>query len=90
MIDEEAHRAIGELKARCMMLESRVAALAAFACAMLEGNPRCDELQTRWGKHLGPALEALSGLDQDRIDSASIIPGWVLHHLQGKGQSETG
>lgn len=84
MINELAHREIGELKARCMMLESRVSALAAFACALLDSNPRKDELQTRWSKHLGPALHQFSGLGEDQKNSGIAIPAWVEFHLSGK------
>lgn len=83
-LDLDAYRTIGELRARCDMLEARVAALAAFACAVLEANPRCDELQTRWGKHLGPALNEFAGLEKVQTDAGAAVPAWVMYHLRGE------
>ena len=77
MTDIEAHRKIGELRARCDILQARVAALTAFACAMLESNPRRDELLTRWGNLLGPALEQFANLDEVSIEHGSMIPTWA-------------
>lgn len=60
MIDEGAYRSIGELKAKCMLLESQVAALLALTRAGLEmGVPRRDELETRWSKNLALELVEL-------------------------------
>ena len=83
MIDEDIHKSIGELKARCMFLESRVAALTAFACAILEPNAKRDELQTRWANHLGPAVQQFSELGEEQIAAASALPGWVQYRLEG-------
>lgn len=80
-LDLAMHRSIGELKARCMILESRVAALTAFACALLESNPRRDELQTRWANHLGPAVDQFAGLGKEQTNFAASVPAWVEHHL---------
>ena len=50
---------LNDLEKRCMVLESQVASIAAFACAMLDGHPQKDVIQTRWGNHLGPAMLGL-------------------------------
>jgi hypothetical protein len=52
--DQKAHAEIGELKARCMILESRMSALAAFACALLQSHPSRDIIQTQWANTLAP------------------------------------
>ena len=83
-LDLDARQTIGELRARCETLEERVAALTAFACAMLDANPRRDELQTRWGKHLGPALSMFAGIEKTQTDAGSAVPGWVMYRLQGE------
>lgn len=75
---------IGTLKGNCIILEARVAALTAFACAILQSNPRRDELQTRWGKHLGPALSMFAGTEKTQTDAGSAVPGWVMYRLQGE------
>lgn len=87
LLDEEAFRSIGELKARCAALEARVASLAAFAAAMLEAHPRRDELQTRWANHLGPAIGQFSELREPEETFGSAIPGWVSWRL---GDDATG
>ena len=74
---DSSSQQLGELQARCHLLEARVAALTAFACAMLESNPRRDELLTRWSNLLGPALEQFSSLDEISITHGSFIPTWV-------------
>lgn len=82
MINYDASREIGELKARCMLLESKMAALAAFACAILEAHPQQDQLQTRWANHLGPAMDHFLGtLDEPEKTAVTLIPGWVHGHL---------
>ncbi|WP_239237076.1 hypothetical protein [Comamonas aquatica] len=73
---------IGALQARCMILESRVAALAAFASALLKEHPQRDQIQTRWANHLGPALQEIGpGLGKDEVNMASTLPGWVQHQI---------
>ena len=73
---------IGALQARCMILESRVAALAAFASALLKEHPQRDQIQTRWANHLGPALQEIGpGLGNDEVNMASTLPGWVQHQI---------
>ncbi len=81
MHDLDAHREIGELKARCDILSARLAALTAFTCAILESNPRKDELQTRWAKHLGPAIEHFSKLDDVGVKFSASVPAWVATRL---------
>ena len=76
------HSEIGELKARCIILESRVASLTAFAAALLKDHLARDQIQTRWADYLGPAIEQIGpGLGKDEISFASSVPGWVHHQL---------
>lgn len=84
MTDPDTSFLIGTLKARCMILESQMAALTAFTCAILETHPRRDEMQTRWSKHLGPALERFSSLSEDQTAACVSIPAWVAGHLAGE------
>ncbi len=84
MTDVQAHAEIGALAARCDILAARVAALTAFACALMETHPKRDELSTRWANNLGPALESLATLNDDGIQFGATIPAWVDHPLSGK------
>lgn len=77
MTDPEIQRAIGELQAQQKIMKARVAALTAFACAMLESNPRRDELLTRWGHLLGPALDQFADLEKASTDAGELIPLWA-------------
>lgn len=78
----ELSREIGALKAQCMIADARVAALAAFAAALLKDHPARDQIQTRWAQYLGPALlEIGPGLGADETKMASMVPGWVGHQL---------
>lgn len=77
-------RLIGELQAKCDILEAQVAALSAFACATLDSNPRRDELQTRWAIHLAPAIKNFSQYNDQRILWASMVPGWIDQRLSEK------
>ncbi len=87
MLDDDVHKSIGSLKARCMILESRVASLTALACALLESHPSRDIIQTQWAKHLGPALDQVGpGLGENEKKFASAVPGWVQHRLDHKYQ----
>ena len=75
--------ALTHLLARCMYLESQVAALAAFACAAIEvsGSKR-DELETRWTKHLGPAMIKMGHFDEDHKSVSAAFPAWLLAYLR--------
>ncbi|WP_395026272.1 hypothetical protein [Comamonas odontotermitis] len=77
MTSAEIERAIGVLQADQKILQARVAALTAFAGAILESNPRRDELLTRWGHLLGPALHQFADLEKLSSDAGSFIPFWV-------------
>lgn len=77
---------IGELKAKITLQESRIAALVAIACSLLEGHPQRDVIETRLLKHLGPSLTTFGRLDGDCIAAASGLAGWVVGHL-GTGSS---
>ena len=77
---------IGNLKARVMILESHVAALAAFACAMLDSHPQRDVIETRWGKHLGPALHRFGDIDAGATPAAGLVE-WVSGHLDEPGKA---
>lgn len=75
---------IGELQAKCDILQAQVAALTAFACATLDSNPRRDELQTRWAIHLAPAIKNFSQYNDQRIQWAATVPGWIDQRLSEK------
>ena len=76
------HRDVGALQARCMILESRLAALTAFVAALLKDHPQRDQLQTRRADYLGPALHEIGpGLGADQVKMATILPGWVQHQI---------
>lgn len=77
MTDIEAQKSFAELQAKCQVLEAQVAALTAFTCAILDANPRRDELVTRWLNYLSPALEQFAKLDDASCRTAAFIPGWV-------------
>jgi hypothetical protein len=82
MNTESIHHDIGALKAQCMILESRVAALAAFVAALLKDHPQRDQLQTRWAEYLGPALHEFGpGLGSDEVSMAVSLPNWIQHQL---------
>lgn len=82
-VDPKSHAEIGELKAKCLILESRVAALSAFACAVLQSNPQRDIIQTQWAKHLGPALDKIGpGLGDNPTKFAASVPAWVQYQLE--------
>lgn len=73
---------IGALRARCMILESRLTALTAFVAALLKDHPQRDQLQTRWADYLGPAMEECGpGLGSDEIRAASLLAGWVHEQI---------
>ena len=77
-MDEDITQAIRKLTARCTVLDARVAALTAFAAAVLKDHPQRDLIQTRWSEYLGPALhEAGPGLGQSEIEVAADLPAWV-------------
>lgn len=82
MDNNPIHFELGQLKARCMILESRMASLAAFTAALLKDHPARDQLQTRWADYLGPALQQIGpGLDKENVDFAASVPGLVQHLL---------
>lgn len=76
---------LGELKAKITLQESRIAALVAIACSLLEGHPQRDVVETRWSKNLGPALQRFGQLDDEGIKAASGLAGWVSGHLEAGG-----
>ncbi|MGE4240338.1 hypothetical protein [Ramlibacter sp.] len=81
-MDKETADAIGALTARCEALDARVAAMAAFAAAVLKDHPHRDLLQTRWGDYLGPALLDLGpGLEPQDLDRGASVPGWVASQI---------
>lgn len=82
MDDHHASREIDELKARCCILEARVSALAAFACAVLQENQARETVLKMWGQHMGPTLDHLTpGYSAQQRTAAASIPGWILARL---------
>lgn len=77
---KEMEEAIKALTARNRMLEMRVAALVAFASAVVQESANKDVLFTRWGKELKPAVEAFAELDDQWNDYAARVPFWVQVH----------
>lgn len=72
------------LQQKVEALEARVAALTAFACAMLDANPRRDELQTRWAMHISPALTRFAALDDIGRKCAATVPAWIDQRMSEK------
>lgn len=72
------------LQQKVEALEARVAALTAFACAMLDSNPRRDELQTRWAMHISPSLTRFAALDDIGRKCAATVPAWIDQRLSEK------
>lgn len=77
-----AYGKIGSLEARCTLLESRLAALASVACALLQTQPSRDIAMTRTGEHLGPMLSVLSTLNDIEIKVASELVVWIEKELE--------
>ena len=78
----ESKREIGELRARCEILESRVASLTALAYALLKNDKSRDVTQTTWANALGPALQQFGpSLEELHVQFAASIPGWIQHKL---------
>lgn len=81
--DIAAQQKIGDLKARCDILEARVAALIAFTAAILQDHPRRDLLQTRWANAIGPALLQIGpGLGDLAQNQSTAVPGWATHYIE--------
>jgi hypothetical protein len=87
MLNEDIYRDIGKLKAKCEILEARVASLTAFTCALIESHPSKDVLLTKWANNLGPALHEIGpGLGEAVNKIAASVPGWVQHQLNEKNK----
>lgn len=69
---------IKELKERCDRLEGRVAALSAFALALLETHPGATAVLDRTSDHAPPSLHVLASLD----DRQALASAHLLAYLR--------